>query len=80
MGLKEAASAALLIVALGMGVRKLLKRGLVREYMVYASCVIWTGYLFAAENYKWNVISPITIISAAFKPLGIWLQRAGWIT
>jgi predicted DNA-binding transcriptional regulator len=80
MGLKEAAGAVMLIVVLGLGVAKLLKKGLVREYIVYASVVLWTGYLLASQSYNWIVVSPVTIMSAAIKPLGLWLKYTGILT
>ncbi|MDQ6418651.1 hypothetical protein RB620_04285 [Paenibacillus sp. LHD-117] len=79
MELMEITGALLLGAALWIGAKQFHRKGLLREYIVYAAMVVWTAYLFASERYHWPQVSPVTIISAAIKPLARLLQNAGWI-
>ncbi|WP_169082767.1 hypothetical protein [Paenibacillus sp. PL91] len=79
MDIKTAAFGTAFVAALWLGIKPLLKQGKHREYMLYATMIVWAAYLFASEHFEWPPMTLVTLMTLMVSPIEHFLNIMSWL-
>lgn len=68
-----------IIAVLWAGIKPFIKRGLYRDYAIYAVMMLWSIYLFASQWYDWPPFTIISIMTLMLAPIKRFLNIMSWM-
>jgi hypothetical protein len=80
MGLATVAIACLLVAALWLGMKPLIKKKQYQSCVIYTVMSLWAVYLFASGSYGWPPVTPVSMMSGLLAPLKQFLNLMSWLT
>lgn len=68
-----------IIALLWAGIKPLFKRGLYRDFALYAVMMLWSVYLFASQWYDWPPFTIITGLTFVLAPIKRFFSIMSWM-